>query len=267
MDKILNNEYLWLSNLNSFNDLDEGDLAGNDENLFGLCFSALYSENLPMWYLYGGITGQGARITFKKAAFNKWLKSLEFVLLLTDTQEVKEYKPLFVKSHDVIYASLEEEKNICRLKYNGGVNKNLSVEEYGKLKEMHKGFIKALPWFYEKEFRILVRVDDEIAGQLNSQNSQIKLAVKLGSYNNFDVMLGPESVITDYSSYHGFTKFLSAKIQKSSFSKVKMDLLKRNKESIVDDISQWYDEKFSENICRYIHSKNNCTNSKQEDNK
>ena len=65
VDNILSSECMWLSPLDRFNDLKESESAGSNPNLFGLCFSAMFSENLPMWYLYGGLTGKGARITFK----------------------------------------------------------------------------------------------------------------------------------------------------------------------------------------------------------
>ena len=267
MDKILDSEYIWLSSLKDFNDLCEFDSADENENLYALCFSALYSENLPMWYLYGGVTGKGARITFKKTSFIKWLNNLEFILINTRTDETENYIPVSVETHDVIYIS--SENGNCRIKYNGGINKKLTIEGYNLLKEKHKGFVKSLPWFYEKEFRILVLADDEASRRLNAPNSEIRLAVRLrkDDFRTFDVMLGPESVITDYSAYIGFTKFLSYKIQKSSFDKIKMNLLRKNQKSIVDDISQWYEERFSESLCKYIHSQNNCSNSKEEDNK
>ena len=259
IDCILKNECIWLSRLDEFNDTTESDNVANDKNLFGLCFSALFSENLPMWYLYGGITGTGARITFKKNSFWKWINSLEFVLVNKfDNKVIQDVIPVEKKYHDVIYASLEGQDK-CRIKYNGCVNKNFLLQDYMVLKEKHKGFVKEIPWFYEKEFRILVRVDDAIAEQLNRKESEIKLAVRLReeTFKTFDIMLGPESEIDDFSKYLGFTKFLRSKIQKSSF-KVKMNLLYRNQRNIIDEISQWYNEFASKNICEYIHNQNHC---------
>lgn len=266
MNKILDSEQLWLSSLENFNDLYEIESAGNKKNLYALCFSALFSENLPMWYLYGGVTGQGARITFKKSQFNQWLNNLEFILINTNTHETEDYNPVSVEKHDIIYAS--EENNAYRIKYNGGVNKNLSTDEYNSLIEKHRGFVKSLPWFYEKEFRILVSTDDETSRRLNEQNSYMKLGVRLKKedFKNFDIMLGPESEITDYSPYKGFDKFIKSKIQKSSFDKIKMNLLRKNQQSIVDNVSQWCDDNSSANICKYIYSKNKCTGLTWEDN-
>lgn len=62
VNKILENQFFILSESQSVNDRKES----NENNEFFLCFSATDSENIPMWYLYGGIDGKGGKNYFPK---------------------------------------------------------------------------------------------------------------------------------------------------------------------------------------------------------
>lgn len=64
---ILDSKKLWISSICFSNDVTEHNRFGDNTYLyFQLCFSTGTTENLPLWFLYSGTNGKGARISFKK---------------------------------------------------------------------------------------------------------------------------------------------------------------------------------------------------------
>ena len=78
IDKILKTKQIRLTPLSkSANDLIEKEKYEKMNcNLFSLCFSTGTSESLPLWYLYSGIDGCGARMGIKKKSFINFLKDI-----------------------------------------------------------------------------------------------------------------------------------------------------------------------------------------------
>ena len=136
-NKILTSNKLWLTSLSEFaNDLVEREAyKGIGRRCFSACFSTGTSENLPLWYLYSGADGRGARIGFNKRCFRKLLNSAAFLLSEYDSKERKligEPEPLkredlkFV-CRDILYiGSDSKNRNAFRCKYNGDTINNLS---------------------------------------------------------------------------------------------------------------------------------------------
>ena len=76
-------------------------------------------------------------------------------------------------------------------------NTNLHENHRQRIKERFKGFYKELPWFYEKEFRILVEVKPSIREEIENSNDKTKLAIVCSSeiFLEAELMLAPENDI------------------------------------------------------------------------
>lgn len=80
LDKILDGKCVYVSNLEGMNDKDE-ELLHNSEKEFIHCFCLCNSgsEKIPMWYLYSGISGQGAALGFTPSIILRLISSIETV--------------------------------------------------------------------------------------------------------------------------------------------------------------------------------------------
>lgn len=265
MDSILKNRCLWLSPLEQCNDLLETDWEGDVCNDFCLCFSAVYSENIPMWYLYGGITGQGVRLTFGNSVMNKWKNNFQFALKKYDgdgKEETSEIiQPIDVKVRDVLYISKDETNQKYRLKYNNQCNNGkFSEYDYKQIREKYRGFYKELPWFYEKEFRVLIEVEPRISNLVKDDSCyKIALVINNDVYKEAQILLGPESNISNLEQYQGIKQFLLEAVPRSQYTnKIKMDLLKKNKRGIILHKEEWCKKKEWEEIYKYAHDQKWC---------
>ena len=85
VNSILKNREFWLSNVSEFNDtLDTEQFGPNPVPYFSLCFSTGIHENLPLWYLYSGVDGRGARIQATKSSIKKLVQNGSYALWLFD---------------------------------------------------------------------------------------------------------------------------------------------------------------------------------------
>lgn len=204
------------------------------DNVFSLCFSTGTSESLPLWYLYSGIDGKGARIGLKKKSF---LDLCRADLSLAATETVYPYRIIgspvklspddydFI-ARDILYLGQDPAKpKYYRAKYNGQVINDLSEATHHEIDQQYP-FIKSLIWFYEKETRIQVVVKNKALIQPN-----VNYVVLLDISDLFDqlsVRLAPEfgevttATIEDHA---GIKSWLLSNIEKSDFSgQLKMGL-------------------------------------------
>jgi hypothetical protein len=80
LDKILKSEYIYLNSICNMNDISEYNLhKRNAKNVFIFCLCNSESEKIPMWYLYGGILGNGARIKFTPGVLRDLHNAIKFV--------------------------------------------------------------------------------------------------------------------------------------------------------------------------------------------
>ena len=227
IEKIFKSRIFWVSSINNCNDIIEKESFDNSEEYFCLCFSSLNSENIPMWYLYGDIDGEGARITFKTKNFNEFIENIELLFLEYKDNELKDKfiinnDDYEIECGDVIYGSYVESNNKYRIKYNSENVSNFKGSEI-EVKNMFKGFYKEIPWFYEKEFRILIHVKNkEIIDKINSDKEKYKLGIEIQENisNNIEVFFAPSvtdekikkskilsKFIGNKSKYHGKIQF------------------------------------------------------------
>ncbi len=232
IDAILNSECIFASPIGMCNDKDED--STEKKNIYCVCFSALYSENIPMWYLYSGISGSGARIELKKSVFNKWKKDLKVCVYDTkDKRKAREFdcSQCRVECGDIVYASVDEKDNgKYRLKYNNNVNNSLSESEYKALLGKMLNFRKNIPWFYEKEYRILIDVDEKLLSKINKDCSRFKIAIEFNEdiFEHIQITKGPEAKEFCLDKFEGLLKYAKSKIHKSSYDgKIEMKLFER----------------------------------------
>lgn len=198
---ILNNKKLWISSMCFSNDCTEHNRFGDETyRYFQFCFSTGTTENLPLWFLYSGTNGNGARISFDKKVIKDLCDFKNINLELIDTNNDKKLEQLVpdkncsVEFKDIIYRVKEGKK--FRLKYNNHVNKNFSIDEMRKFEEKNPAFVKDIIWYYEKETRILIKVfSDKIKKELfeNAEKSpyRIELTIPDNCYSNINLSLSP----------------------------------------------------------------------------
>jgi hypothetical protein len=167
VESILKNKRFWLTNVQYFNDIKDSAQFPNSNDFFALCLSSGIHENLPMWYLYAGITGTGVRLQIKKNDIICFVEKSTYHLCRqkktgndwqdpTPIMELKDGETMCCTFRDILYSRDEGEK--CSLKYNTMTNYNLTNSELEAYKNKHIGFSKELIWFYEKETRLLVQL-------------------------------------------------------------------------------------------------------------
>ena len=239
-NSILDSKKLWLTPLSeSANDLVERETYKRiGRRCFSACFSTGTSENLPLWYLYSGVDGRGARIGFNKRCFRKLLNSAAFLLSEYDSKERKLIgKPVPLNQEDfkfvcrdILYiGSDSKNKNAFRFKYNGETINNRSGLERDEIFQKYEKFIKGLIWFYEKETRIQVEIINE---DLLVDSKQYVVLLDLSDVlQDISIRLAPEfeEVTADLiESYKGLKEWTLAQIQKSEFGgQIKMNLKER----------------------------------------
>lgn len=236
IDKIIGAKELWLSPFSDHTN-DEQEKKAYEKlgrNVFSVCFSTGTSESLPLWYLYSGIDGGGARLELKKGKFKKLIKKgVDISLAEVDSNnEIKsrlkleqdDYK-LFVQ--DIAYIGKDSQnKNKYRIKYGNDAINGVSEKCVAQFNEEYQRFIKGLIWFYEKETRLQVEITNT---KFLDEKKKYKVILSLEKvYENISIRLAPG--VTDIETdvlpkYTGIGGFDPSKIQKSDYAgEIKMGL-------------------------------------------
>lgn len=215
IESILENKELWISCVDGFNDTkDKKQFEGQEKEYYSFCFSTGVSENLPLWYLYGGIDGKGGRIRFTKNTVNEYIfddtenaKELNFnpnikcVLAQKKDGEIKRKESITLKVaetmdiefRDVLYYSNNNEK--IRLKYNTMTNYDMLKDSAEKLEKDWNHFLKGLIWYYEKETRLLIHLKGEALKEVKANKDKgyvVVLKMSDSLMNKMQVTLSPQ---------------------------------------------------------------------------
>lgn len=240
VNKILESNRLRLSCVNKFNDLKERESITNNSNKYALCFSTGVNENLPLWYLYSGISGKGARLKITKTQYKRMINDV--TLYLTSYHEGNKVDEIKLEEddyhfvhRDVLY--LKSDDNKVAAKYNTMTNYNLTSEELKRYASSYNGFTKSIIWFYEKETRLLVELFEEGLKRkselINGDSYYVELDIS-NIRKNIHIDLAPEVLIDEVVNNENFVfinEFLysTSKVQSSEYvGQVKMDLFKQN---------------------------------------
>lgn len=217
-------DYTLLCNrLDNMNDLAERKRL-NAQNVFVICFCNTDSEKIPMWYLYASLTGNGVAIGLTPLKMLEFLKSLKYVYgNRKENGEIKKrerisLEQLEIKCGWVYYVKYE--RNKTKFYYN---------EHFYEISDFDRScndfyFLKAYPWNYEKEFRIVV-TDKE-----KRNFDSLSLPIPKEIAKQMKLKKEKKSKITQYSF-----PMSQSKIRESELD-IKMDLLERHKDEVIDYI-------------------------------
>lgn len=247
--KILENKKIFISNISKMNDLDEDKLHGNDSKFVHcLCLCNSDTEKIPMWYLYAGLTGKGVAIKFTPSIVLKLLDSIETVKTIDGRTVFERGKDFDIDWGWIFYQKKEHQSSV---KFKGTW---YSVEDSDNFAKKNY-FIKAYPWEYEREFRIVIH---------NNAKPKIaydQLAIDISPvFDRLKIKLGPETsqkeFLKEYKKATGRT-VLPLSIEESKLG-ISMNLLDRNfgslREYLADGTRQSKSKRESEavQICKAL---------------
>lgn len=236
------------------NDLNEAQLHSDVKSeVYALCFCNTRSEKIPMWYLYGGICGNGMRIGLTPSTMLSFIRSIDKVYPIDSNNVVSNEPFLIGQDFSIDYGWIYYRKNDGSIKFKGKWysvkdNKDFSTGNY---------FVKDYPWEYEKEFRIVFKN--------NSGNYIDRIAVDIPEkiMNKFKLSCAPEVEKEDVILLDGVKQYLSRKIEHSSLS-IKMDLVSKNISDIIENLKLTNDVESVRSICHDICSADLCKSNIKE---
>ena len=192
---ILENNEIWLTRLDStnLNDLDEKDLKYNDpKKIYSVSFCNSNIDVLPMWLLYGGLEQQGCALAITQGGFRDWISSINVIRAFNFDSESKSYDKGVELSNDyfsVEYGWIRYKKGNryrCRGKY--------AIQQTDEsILQTDEIFIKREQWHYEKEFRLVIIMNDIM------DYNRVAIPITNLKNNKKRVLLSPE--ITDKEAY------------------------------------------------------------------
>lgn len=231
--EILKNKKIFISNISMMNDLDEVELHGNDSKyVHCLCLCNSDTEKIPMWYLYAGLTGKGVAIKFTPATLLKLIASIETITTIDGNTTFERGKDFDIDFGWIFYRKKEYQSSV---KHKGTW---YSVEDSENFTEKNY-FVKAYPWEYEREFRIVVHNHAKLKIPYD------KLAIDISPViDKLRLKLGPETSPEEFLKLYGQAlgrKELSLSIEESKLG-IRMNLFERNlkslKEYLADETRQ-----------------------------
>lgn len=214
IDTIMHEKAFLAQRVDKFNDETEGkafEYAGEPKELYyGLCFSAANKESIPMWYLYSGPDGHGGRIEFISGKeFRQFYENATFELKKRNPKsgmfescgmELTKGSDITVKAGNILYIDEKEDDSNSKkakdgdynLKYGGKNRAILSKSELEQFKKEAVGFYKTDLWMYEKETRILIKLNTKIAATLDPK-VDYGISMSFGeAYKKMKIRFAPE---------------------------------------------------------------------------
>lgn len=180
IENIIKTHSLYLSDGSKWNDeVDQGNLNIDDGyKRFAICLSYSLSENVAMWMLYSG--NDGCMIDFKKDIIVKHVLKTDYVKLgkfdsdhkfCERTTLSKGKKEFEISLFDMVYyGDSKEDKDSYYAKRSDEVNQTFPKKHIDGLTYQKK----MLPWSYENECRIVVKVKQELV-----QEGEDTIAIEL----------------------------------------------------------------------------------------
>lgn len=226
-DRVLKNHEFWVSSLGDMNDLDELELHEEEkEKVYALCFCNSNSEKIPMWYLYSGIAGKGASLGLTPSRMLRFLRSLEAV----EGENVSGKRDTLSVGSDIellfgwVFYRKSREPDQIRYK-----NKWFTLQDPDVFADGNY-FLKAYPWEYEREFRLL------FINRTETQYKRLIVPIPETLCDELKVRLGPElkeSELERNDNLERIGKNPKCKLLHSEL-KIKMNLFHRNRKNLPD---------------------------------
>lgn len=245
------NRFIFVRNIAKMNDLNEAEIhKSNGNKIHSFCTCCTKHEKIPLWYLYSGICGNGARLGFTPGKMLKFLNSIETVYPVVNgkadySSPLKNGTDFELMCGWVFY--LMDGNN--RVMYR---NKFYTVETMDEETLQSSFFIKNYPWEYEREFRIVIK------NKTDTVYSRVAIPLPSELIPTLEIMSAPEYCFNDAEKkvYIDFG-IKPEKIKKSKLN-INMDLLRNNKDDILTQMDKWCDEEHCPNVCTYVRTKKKC---------
>ncbi|MBQ2738275.1 MAG: hypothetical protein IJF38_06260 [Clostridia bacterium] len=213
LDNIINTKALWASPFSRINDLNEMKNRSANKNDYILCFCNSKTEQIPLWYLYsGGSTGGRIRLTASK--MRNFLTSIEIIYPVINN--IIDYNiPLYIdQDFSIKYGWCYYYKDDNLIRYR---NTNYKLIEMSQQDILSKDlFFKDYEWKYEREFRIIISLKNNI--QCDS------LSVPFEAKYIQDILLSPEH---NRKNDEHKALYSQGQLIKNSSLKCKMNILKK----------------------------------------
>lgn len=223
LNNILASREIWLSPVSGFNDAEDSRVfkEREKEHYYSFCIATGKNENLPLWYMYAAMDkcnkcdkcdmsgecnkadkdNKGGRIRLAKGRIKRLSKECKLALCekirdekgknikLRKIADLKKDENVELRFQDVLY--YKEEAGKISLKYNTMTNYIVSPAEFEKYKEQNLGFYKDLIWFYEKETRLLAKIDDDLIKGYDADKLVVTLNIA-SIVNKIKIELAPD---------------------------------------------------------------------------
>ena len=254
--KILNgdsngNHFFFVRNISGMNDLNEAKLHEKDgKKIHSFCTCCSKHEKIPLWYLYSGICGNGARLGFTPGRMLRFLKSIA-VIYPVENGKANYAAPLHIDTDFELQCGwiyyLMDGNN--RVAYR---NKTFPITPANEGVLQKCFFVKDYPWEYEQEFRIVIH------NKTTRVYGQIAIPIPEDIIPELEIMSAPEQPFTRKEKEEFQAQGIRPDKIKESTLGIHMNLLHNNKESILEQLDQWFEADQCDRICAYIRSKKSC---------
>ena len=247
----IGNHFFFVRNISGMNDLNEAKLhEKNGNKIHSFCTCCSKHEKIPLWYLYSGICGNGARLGFSPGRMLRFLQSISVVYPVENGQ-VNYALPLH-KGEDFqlhcgwVYYLLDGNNRVAYR------NKTYAIPPVDKDVLQKCFFVKDYPWEYEQEFRIVIQ------NKTAHVYDQIAIPIPEDIISKLEIMSAPEQPFTSKEKEEFEALGIRPDKIKESTLGIHMNLLRNNRESILDQLDQWCEADRCDRICTYIRSKKKC---------
>ena len=251
-DRILDGGKFHVSNFREMNDTGEAERHQDKQDfLHALCFCNSNSEKIPMWYLYSGISGNGASLGFTPSKMMTFLRQIKTVE--TPKGEKLYCERDFDMQFGWIYYRKTNERGRILYRQNW-----YEVDDPVGF-ESDNYFIKDYPWEYEREFRIV------FINKTSTPYPYLVLHIPEELLAAVKIKLAPEITKSELEGLMpelpGFQKQMTRKTEYSSLQ-IKMGLCGRNLANILSYLEQELRKTqgkiSSEDLCKIISKTGAC---------
>ena len=225
-----------ISSLAKMNDEQECSWHEQEKSsVYALCFSYTDSESIPMWYLYSGISGEGIRIGITSLKMKELIKKISVVYPIFNG-EIDNNHPLYLNEDFALEYGWVYYLGHKNINYKSFTYERQKVDDEKAIEKFKRKnfFVKDYEWNYEKEFRIVFKLNRTVFAKYPEQIALFfdkDEMMKRGG--GLSAMMAPELKNVKCQVIAQELGLPEHKISESKL-KIRMNLISRNRNSIVE---------------------------------